>query len=52
MLSGTVVLVYNGAEYALSPDDCVVYSGAYPHTVRNDTARPAQIVFIVTETVY
>ncbi len=46
------MLVYNGDDYTLSAHDCVVYSGAYPHTVRNDAPEPAQIVFIVTETVY
>jgi transcriptional regulator with XRE-family HTH domain len=48
---GELVLVYNKSEYTLKPGACSVWSGAYPHTFRNDTDAPAQFVGM-TETVY
>ena len=49
---GQLVLVYNDAEYVMDERDGAVWSGAYPHLIRNDTDEPAQFVSITTETVF
>jgi transcriptional regulator with XRE-family HTH domain len=50
--SGTLVLVYDGVDYEMGEGVCGVWSGAYPHTIRNDSDEPAQILIVVSETVY
>jgi transcriptional regulator with XRE-family HTH domain len=50
--SGELVLVYNKREYTLGAGECAVWSGAYPHTLRNDADEPALFVSVVTETVF
>ncbi len=52
MLDGQVVLEYNGEDYVLKAGDCTMYSGAYAHGFRNDTARPATWLSIVTGMVF
>jgi transcriptional regulator with XRE-family HTH domain len=52
VLSGEIVLEYNGTDYPMVRGDCTLYSGAYPHRFRNDTAKPAGWLSIVTGIVY
>lgn len=49
---GQLVLVYNEDEYTLEEGDGAIWSGAYPHLIRNDSDAPAQFVSITTETVF
>jgi transcriptional regulator with XRE-family HTH domain len=49
---GELVLVYNHREYPFKAGDCGVWSGAYPHAVRNDSQDPAMFISVVTETVF
>lgn len=49
---GQLVLVYNESEYVMEEGDGAIWSGAYPHLIRNDTDALAQFVSITTETVF
>jgi transcriptional regulator with XRE-family HTH domain len=49
---GSVVLVYDGAEYVMNAGDSGVWSGRRPHAFRNDTDVVAQFVAVVTDTVW
>jgi transcriptional regulator with XRE-family HTH domain len=49
---GQLVLVYNDVAYVLNERDAAIWSGAYPHLIRNDSDKPAQFVSITTETVF
>jgi transcriptional regulator with XRE-family HTH domain len=44
--AGEVVLELDHVEYALKAGDCVMYSAAYPHLLRNDSSKPASAFFI------
>jgi transcriptional regulator with XRE-family HTH domain len=50
--SGTVVVRYNHEDYTLRAGEAVMWSGGYPHGFRNDSARRAQFVGVVTADVY
>jgi transcriptional regulator with XRE-family HTH domain len=52
VLTGQIVLEYAGAHYTMKPGDCTIYSGAYPHRFRNDTAQSASWLSVVTGSVY
>ena len=45
---GTVTATYNGVDYVLATGACVLWSGGYAHTYRNDSARPAACIVVVT----
>ncbi|HZS94885.1 MAG TPA: XRE family transcriptional regulator, partial [Chloroflexota bacterium] len=49
---GEVVLNLQGADYAVREGECVVWSGAYRHRIRNDSAAPASEIAISTEHLY
>ncbi len=46
--SGEIVLRVNEVDYRMRAGDCTVYSAAYAHTMRNDSARPASVVGVTT----
>jgi transcriptional regulator with XRE-family HTH domain len=52
VFTGEVVLVYHGSDYLVGAGDCAVWSGSYPHAIRNDADSPAEILIAVTEVVY
>jgi transcriptional regulator with XRE-family HTH domain len=52
VVRGEIVLLVDGAEYAMGERDCCVFSAAYRHGVRNDSARPASIISITTGRMY
>lgn len=49
---GSVVLVFDGVDYVMNAGDSGVWSGRTPHAFRNDTDSPAQLVAVVTDTVW
>ncbi len=52
VVEGEVVLVVDGVDYPLRQGDCAVWPSSHPHTVRNDSDRPARAIGLATETVY
>jgi transcriptional regulator with XRE-family HTH domain len=44
--NGAIVLVIDAVDYLLKAGDCVMYSAAYPHLLRNDSASDAAGFFI------
>ncbi|MBS1862327.1 MAG: helix-turn-helix transcriptional regulator [Actinobacteria bacterium] len=52
VVSGTVTARYNGVDYELERGTCVMWSGGYPHSFRNDTSEPAEYIGVVTAMVY
>jgi transcriptional regulator with XRE-family HTH domain len=52
VVEGTVVLVFDGVDYALAESDCVVWPASHPHSIRNDADGLARIVGFTSETVY
>lgn len=52
VVEGSVVLVYDGVDYALAESDCVVWPSSHPHSIRNDGDQVARIVGFTSETVY
>jgi transcriptional regulator with XRE-family HTH domain len=49
---GSIVLVFDGVDYVMDAGDSGVWSGRTPHAFRNDTDSPAQLVAVVTDTVW
>jgi transcriptional regulator with XRE-family HTH domain len=49
---GTVTATYDGVDHVLEAGACVLWSGGYRHTFRNDTDRPAAYVVVVTAMLY
>ncbi|WP_259313116.1 helix-turn-helix domain-containing protein [Capillimicrobium parvum] len=49
---GSVVLDFDGVDYVMNAGDSGVWSGRTPHAFRNDTDSPAQLVAVVTDTVW
>ncbi len=49
---GTVTATYNGVDHVLETGACVLWSGGYRHTFRNDAAVPAAYVVVVTAMLY
>ena len=43
-----IALRVNDVDYPMRAGDCAVYSAAYAHTFRNDSARPASTVGVTT----
>ncbi len=52
VVEGELVLVVDGVDYPMSQGDCAVWPSSHPHTVRNDSDRPARAIGLATETVY
>lgn len=52
VVSGTVCATYNGEDYELEEGACVMWSGGYSHSFRNDTSEPASYIGFVTATVF
>jgi transcriptional regulator with XRE-family HTH domain len=52
VVAGTVTARYNGVDYTLDAGTCVMWSGGYSHSFRNDTSEPAEYVGVVTAMVY
>lgn len=50
--SGEIVVMVDGVDYPMSQGECCVFSAAYRHRVRNDSARPASIISITTGRMY
>lgn len=46
--AGTVILDLSGVEYPLRGGDSAEYRTSVPHTVRNTSAEPAEIIWIVS----
>ncbi|MBC5799804.1 MAG: helix-turn-helix domain-containing protein [Candidatus Eremiobacteraeota bacterium] len=46
--SGEVVLRVNEVDYSMHAGQCAVYSAAYAHTLRNDSARAASAIGLTT----
>jgi transcriptional regulator with XRE-family HTH domain len=49
---GELVLVVDGVDYPMTEGDCAIWPSSHPHTVRNDSDRPARAIGMATETVY
>lgn len=49
---GEIVITLSGVDYRVSARECVVYSAAYKHCLRNDSLDPASVVAVVTESIY
>jgi transcriptional regulator with XRE-family HTH domain len=49
---GDVVVTLDGEDHTVRERECVVWSGGYPHRVRNDTDEPASEIGICTERMY
>lgn len=49
---GTVTATYDGVDHVLATGACVLWSGGYRHTFRNDADRPAAYVVVVTAMLY
>jgi len=52
VVEGDLVLVVDGVDYPMTEGDCAVWPSSHPHTVRNDSDRPARAIGLATETVY
>jgi len=48
VVSGEIVLRVNEVDYPMQAGACAIYSAAYAHTFRNDSARPASVVGVTT----
>ncbi len=52
VVSGEVVLVYDGVEYSMTAGETGVWSGMHLHTYRNDGDVTAQFIAVSTETIW
>ena len=52
MTRGTLVARYNGVDHVLSAGDCIQWTAGYPHSFRNDSDEPAQMVGILFSSLY
>jgi len=50
--SGHLIATVAGVDYPMAAGQCAVWSGAYPHRLRNDRDEPASAISIVTESVF
>ena len=48
VLSGTVLLIFEGEEHVLEPGDSFQIDSSRPHTVRNPDEKPAQVLWVQT----
>ncbi|MGW7411715.1 cupin domain-containing protein [Streptomyces sp. NPDC054863] len=49
---GALVARYNGQDHVLGAGDCVQWSAGHPHSFRNDTGEPAQLVGVLFSSLY
>ncbi|MET9291350.1 cupin domain-containing protein [Streptomyces sp. NPDC003077] len=49
---GTLVCRYNGVDHVLRAGDCIQWSAGHPHSFRNDTDEPAQMVTVLFSSLY
>ncbi|MFN8661469.1 MAG: XRE family transcriptional regulator [Thermomicrobiales bacterium] len=52
VVSGEIVLIYDGVEYTLNCGELGVWPSSHPHSFRNDGDTPAEFFAIATETVW
>jgi transcriptional regulator with XRE-family HTH domain len=52
VVAGVVTATYNGVDYELPTGECVMWSGGYSHTFRNDARKPAEYIDVTTAMVY
>jgi uncharacterized cupin superfamily protein len=52
VVTGEVVLVYDGVDYPMSTEETGVWSGRHLHTYRNDGEVTAQFIAVSTETIW
>jgi transcriptional regulator with XRE-family HTH domain len=52
VVDGSIVLVFDGVDHAVSSAECIVWPASHPHSIRNDASEPARIVGFTTETIY
>jgi transcriptional regulator with XRE-family HTH domain len=52
VLEGEATLVVSGRDYKISAGECVVFSGAYRHTLRNEAAVQLKAISVVTEHIF
>ena len=52
VLSGELVFTVDGVEHMLESGDCIHYRSTVPHLVRNDGATPAEVVWVLTPTLF
>jgi len=48
VLSGELAFTVDGVEHTLEAGDCIRYRSTVPHLVRNDGARPAEVLWVLT----
>ncbi|MFI6684156.1 cupin domain-containing protein [Streptomyces sp. NPDC050485] len=49
---GTLVARYNGVDHELRAGDSVQWSAGHPHSFRNDTDEPAQMIAVLFSSLY
>ncbi|MDN3294951.1 cupin domain-containing protein [Streptomyces ficellus] len=49
---GTLVARYNGVDHVLRAGDCAQWTAGHPHSFRNDTDEPAQLVGVLFSSLY
>lgn len=52
VVDGSVVLVFDGVDHPVAQSECIVWPASHPHSIRNDTGKPARVVGFTTETIY
>jgi transcriptional regulator with XRE-family HTH domain len=52
VIEGTICATYNHQDYVLRTGDCMLWSGGYPHSFRNESKGRAQYVGLVTANVF
>lgn len=52
VVSGELVLIYDGVEYTLNCGELGVWPSSHPHSFRNDGDTPAEFFAVATETVW
>ncbi len=52
VVSGEVVLIYDGVEYSMTAGETGVWSGMHLHSYRNDSDVTAQFIAVSTETIW
>ncbi|MCX4746371.1 cupin domain-containing protein [Kitasatospora sp. NBC_01287] len=49
---GALVARYNGVDHVLRSGDCIQWSAGHPHSFRNDSDEPAQLIAILFSSLY
>ncbi len=52
VVSGEIVLIYDGVEYTLNCVELGVSPNSHPHSFRNDGHTPAEFFAVATEAVW